>query len=186
MKIVLDNKVLDSIDMNYANPTVFFNSTSGFDHYRLLVYLSQQFRNVTFIDLGTREGGSAVALGYCLENKVLSFDINPNIQPASRVNISYHTGNALEEKWHSVILASPLISLDTEHDGIFERQVLDFLVEHDYKGMLYMDDIKTNNYPLMIKFWENIKLRKVDVTKYGHFTGSGLVLFNNDTEIIMQ
>ena len=34
----------------------------------------------------------------------------------------------------------------------------------------------------MENFWRNINLKKYDLTQYGHFSGTGVVIMNSDIE----
>ena len=74
------------------------------------------------------------------------------------------------------LLSSPLIMLDTNHDGNFENQFFQFLRNNHYDGFLFLDDIHLND--AMIRFWNSITEPKVDLTDIGHFSGSGLVDFS--------
>lgn len=186
MKISLNNKVLDTIDMSYFEPTKTFSWKSGCDHYRLLAHLSSHFNNTTLIDIGTRSGASAIALAKNSTNIVHSFDIE-ELSPHSYPNVVYHKCKLLEaNEFHSLILTSPLISLDVNHDGVFERDFLDFLIKNDYKGLLYLDDIHTEKFPAMEVFWNSITLPKEDVTMYGHCSGSGIVVLDPTIEIVLE
>ena len=77
------------------------------------------------------------------------------------------------------MLASPLILLDTAHDGVFEQQLYGTLVAGQYDGLLLLDDIYLN--PTMQGFWERIGLEKIDLTPLGHWSGTGLVRFDAAT-----
>ena len=91
----------------------------------------------------------------------------------SRPNIEDRTGDVLEDKR---LFESPLIMLDTNHNGIFEKRAYTFLKENDYKGLLFLDDIYLNEP--MRAFWNSIADPKEDVTDLGHWAGSGLVEFS--------
>ena len=52
------------------------------------------------------------------------------------------------------------------------------LIEMDFKGILLLDDIHLN--PEMQSFWDWIPVgRKVDLTRLGHHSGTGAVLFGD-------
>ena len=63
------------------------------------------------------------------------------------------------------------------HDGIQERDFFKFFEEIGYVGLVVLDDIYINNN--MKKFWNDIKQPKLDMTQYGHWSGTGLVQFGN-------
>jgi hypothetical protein len=118
---------------------------------------------------------------------VQSFDISAAVNPKPHRNVTYNVQNIFDNgDTLKLILSSPFISLDVDHLGTVERQFLAFLMINQYKGILYLDDIHTDRFPEMEPFWNEIPIKKVDVTKYGHCSGSGLVLFNEDDEIICE
>ena len=47
-----------------------FFGDCGRQHYRLLMYLTNQFNNVDIFDIGTHRGSSALALSHNKKNKV--------------------------------------------------------------------------------------------------------------------
>lgn len=186
MKIRLNNKILDEIDMSYHDPTQTFSWKSGCDHYRLLAHMSSYFNNTTLIDIGTRSGASAIALAKNPTNIIHSFDIE-DLTPHSYSNVQYHKCKILEStEFTSLILSSPFISLDVNHDGVFEQQFVNFLTENNYVGLLYLDDIHAENFPEMESFWNSISIQKIDITMYGHCSGSGIVIFDPSIEFVLE
>ena len=191
MTITLDNSILDAIIFDESiqeavpsNNYPYFNRKSGLDHYRLLSYLASQVNGKTLIDIGTNSGGSALALSTNKTNKVISYDVYTDIGVVSLQsisNIELRIKDCREDK--DDLINSPIIMLDTTHDGIHEKLVYDFLVTGGFSGLLVMDDI--NYFSGLTNFWNTIQTKKLDITKYGHVTGTGLVVFN-DTEIILQ
>lgn len=158
--------------------TKFFWMEAGAEHYRLLAYLSTCYNDTTIIDLGTDKGCSALALSYNPSNRVISYDIEDRkVCPIDLPNIEFRIGNATEDR--DELLASPLILLDTAHDGVFEQQLYGTLVAGQYDGLLHLDDIYLN--PTMQGFWERIGLEKIDLTPLGHWSGTGLVRFDAAT-----
>ena len=145
------------------------------EHYRLVAYLSTHFDHANIFDIGTNLGYSALALSYHPTNTVISYDIVEcrDLNHAEELNrIEYLIGDVLKD---ARILASPLIMLDTNHDGIFENQCYSYLRENNYQGLLFLDDIHLNQP--MRDFWNAISLVKEDITDLGHWSGSGLVDF---------
>ena len=98
------------------------------------------------------------------------------MQPIDLPNVEFRIKDATED--HDELLASPLILLDTAHDGVFERKVYSLLVEGHYDGLFMLDDIYLN--PVMQGFWDRIGLEKIDLTPLGHWSGTGLVRFTAD------
>ena len=64
--------------------------------------------------------------------------------------------------------------LDGPKDGIFEKQLLSRLASAEYfkPKILVLDDIKFMN---MIPLWRSIQNPKLDLTSFGHWSGTGLV-----------
>ncbi len=153
----------------------YFLDTRFVEHYRLIACLSTNFQNSRLFDIGTNRGYSALALSYNPANTVVSYDIVDcqQLHAADQLKrIEYRIGNVLSDPR---LLTSPLIMLDTDHDGVFERQVYEYLRKSRYRGLLFLDDIHLNS--AMIRFWNDICEPKEDLTDLGHFSGSGLVEF---------
>jgi len=192
-KIVLNNVQLDVInfDTEYYQKYVdnynkrWFFLESGKENYRFLTYISSLFSNQIIIDIGSDRGASAVSLATNKSNKIYSFDIvnSRNIDFSEISNIIFCEDNIQEcPKYNPLILVSSVIFLDVSpHDGIFETNFYNFLLTNKYKGILFLDDIHLN--PGMESFWNNINYKKFDITKYGHWSGTGMVIFNDTTEV---
>jgi hypothetical protein len=181
--INITNEKLDTIDMSldsliynqeYQN---YFNRKSSEEHYRLLTHLSSLYNYEKFVDVGTLKGSSALALSTNKNNKVYSFNISNQLDLRSiPENIEFIVDDVINGKYDSILKESKLILLDTFHDGIFEKEFLNYLVNLQYKGILLLDDIYLNLE--MRNFWESIAFEKYDVTNIGHNTGTGVVYFN--------
>jgi hypothetical protein len=164
----------------------FFFDKPGVEHYRLLSYLSSKFNNIKIFDVGTFLGYSALALSYNENNTVYTFDIcnfvtNENIK--NRLNIKFLYENLFDEsvqpKWVDTIKECPFIFLDVNpHNGLMEMQFINFLRKINYDGIILCDDIHLNPEMRDI-FWECIpKDYKYDITKLGHWSGTGAITFN--------
>ena len=76
--IKLDKDAIKSLDISHlAKQSLNENDwlTAGQSEYRLYARLSTQFNNTTILDVGTRTGGSALALSYNETNNVMSYDL---------------------------------------------------------------------------------------------------------------
>jgi hypothetical protein len=156
-----------------------FLGAPGREHYRLLADLSQRRDHQILLDVGTFRGCSALALAYNETNTVVSFDLWNKVD-LTRVpeNIQFVVGDVMHDAYKELIAKSSLILLDTNHDGIFERRFFNHLLDLDWSGWLVLDDIYLNN--AMRQFWSDIVLSKDDLTRIGHYTGTGLVYFTGD------
>lgn len=173
------NKTLDKIDMSSILSNIpetdtnlkYIDMPSGQEHYRLLVWLGKQVKG-RILELGTFRGHSALCLGVGGQY-VISCDVDDNLSIKSLPsNISI----AFTDQGHLDFGANvDLIFLDTLHDGIYERKVLDYLRSIKWKGILVMDDIVL--FPELAKLWVEIPERKEDWTDVGHHSGTGVVYF---------
>ena len=155
----------------------YFLDTEFKEHYRLIAWLSSRFDQATLFDIGTNRGYSALALSYHPSNRVVSYDIVEckALHFAEQLGrIEYRLGDVMADPR---LLSSPLIMLDTNHDGGFESEFYAFLKRNRYRGWLFLDDIHLN--AAMIRFWDSITEPKEDLTAVGHFSGSGLVAFGD-------
>lgn len=162
----------------------------GQQHYRLLAYFSTLFDHHDIFDIGTHLGYSAYALAYNQNNVVHSFDVIEKPvceQIKHRSNIVFHHYNLMtlldNDPWMSKLLSSPLIFLDIDpHDGQTEFSFYNFLKKHHYQGILICDDIWYFK-GMRDHFWYQIPPNsKYDLTFYGHWSGTGLIHFQDQAE----
>ncbi len=155
----------------------YYLDNPGTEHYKLLAYLSDQYENAILLDIGTYKGCSALALAYNDKNLIKSFDIRFGLrgitdQPG---NVEFIIDNIIDNKYIDLIKSSPLILLDTDHDGSFEHEFYSHLKSINWGGTLILDDINYNQS--MKEFWNSITEEKYDITELGHYSGTGLVIF---------
>lgn len=189
MKITLSTDVLNAINTN--DPKIsdciphwyrqYYHLEAGKEHYRLLSYFATQYNYEILTDLGTNRGASAVALSVNQNNFVYSIDIE-NVKEGEPLptNCEYVIGNML---WNSDIfdrvLNSRFIMMDIDHEYHNEIQIYKRLAEREWKGIIVCDDIHLNDP--MKKFWNEVSHPKLDITKYGHGSGTGVIIMD-DTE----
>lgn len=181
---------INKIDMSYFNqfypdhPTI--SGTNDSDPYRLLTYLSSIINNTSIIDAGSHHGASALALSYNKSNKVYGFDIGFYGVPWRGFidNCSLAQRDVFEIE-PELIKFTSLINLDIDpHDSEQEIRFFNLLKKCRYRGLLVCDDI---HMPNMQKFWDFMPQPKVDITKYGHFSGTGIYCFNKtSTRFILK
>ena len=115
---------------------------AGQCEYRLYAHLSTFFNNTTILDVGSRTGGSALALSYNEKNHVISYDLQE--QGASNIkkdNITwkiqdFRNDDTLDYDRISIIM----IDVDP-HDGVQEEEMFLFLEEKEWQGLVLLDDI---------------------------------------------
>jgi hypothetical protein len=143
------------------------------EHYDLLSTISHNYSGVKIYDIGTYRGLSAVALSSNVNNLVISYDIGYYVEVDRPDNVEFRIGNFYTDK---EMLSSPLIVFDIDpHDGKQERVFVDNLISVGYKGKVLFDDIHLNEG--MKQFWSSITQEKQDYTQYGHWSGTGVVIF---------
>ena len=78
----------------------------------------------------------------------------------------------------------PLLFLDVDpHDGLQEINIIQALLTIGYTGIIVCDDIHLNE---QMEDWWSVKmptffpqLKQVDLTKYGHWSGTGAIVFDS-------
>lgn len=181
MILTLDNHV-HSVDLTQyvdyiSGDPKFFLMEAGQNHCKLLSHLAKQLPSgAKVIDLGTLYGQSAVALATNQDIHVYTFDIaDQGITYKKLANITFIHGDCLD--YYKFYRDADIIFLDVApHDGDQERKVLAGLIEQGFKGLLVCDDIYLSDS--MKNFWDSITLKKIDVTHYGHWSGTGIVIFD--------
>lgn len=169
----------------------YFNDPPGREHYRLLANIAKQFPdNQTFADIGTSEGHSAAAMTANPTAKVITYDLEDLFvrKPYSfgkktikdHARIEFRVENCLKPKEMDQLKEVPFIFLDVDpHDGIQETQIIQTLQYYGYRGIVMCDDIHLNDG---MKWWWNTQvppsIKKVDLTKYGHWSGTGVLVFD--------
>jgi hypothetical protein len=174
----LDNSSLSEISLNKNDW-----SSAGTSEYKLYSYLSTFFNDSIILDIGTRVGGSALALSYNPNNKVVSYDlVEQGASSIKKDNITWKIMNFMEDEeidWNNVSIV--MIDVDP-HDGSQERIMMDWLREKGWGGILIHDDIGPL-WPDIESMWNEIPEEKFDVTDIAHMSGTGIVNFGNAHEI---
>lgn len=159
------------------------------EHYKLLAGLVSVCQPKTVIEIGTAAGLSALAMRTELppSSRIVTFDIIPwaEYKNTSLRESDFHDGaisqilgdvsdpNVMQE--HTGLFESAdLIFVDGPKDGHFECDFLKRLEEiGDLNNpLIVFDDIRVWN---MLSIWRSIQRPKLDVTSFGHWSGTGLV-----------
>lgn len=189
--IVLNKERIDDIDLSSLhqylawNPQYlqFFAQKAGQEAYKLLGYISKHSNGV-ISDIGTQFGSSALALSLNDQVIVETYDKfklipdNNQVQTiVNKTNIKYKVLSA--QTILSKIAESTVVYLDINTpNGSEELKIINKLEELKFKGLLIIDDIKLNK--VMENVWNNVPkhLKKIDVTEFGHWSGTGIVVYN--------
>ena len=152
---------------------------AGQCEYRLYAHLSTFFNNTTILDVGSRTGGSALALSYNEKNHVISYDLQE--QGASNIkkdNITWKIQDFRNDETLDYDRIS-IIMIDVDpHDGVQEEEMFLFLEEKEWQGLVLLDDIGPQ-WPEIEDFWNRITFPKLDVSDVGHMSGTGAVSFDS-------
>lgn len=176
--IKIDREAIAKIDLTELSKFItdkeardFFLAEKG-EHYKLLAWLSMQYKKPLISDIGTYKGCSALALSYNKRGLIFSYDIlNLRKLTKNPSNVRFY----IEDCRNDFTLASDLIFLDTTHDGTHENMVINWLMYEGWKGVLVLDDI--HHFPEQNKLWNEITLPKEDITEFCHWSGTGIIYF---------
>ena len=160
-----------------------WDQPAGITEFKLYSYLAKKFKNTTILDIGTLYGGSALAFSNS-NNHIISYDIVHLIthDNLKKDNIELRIGNFMEDDIDYSKIDLILIDVDP-HDGFQEPPMIEYLVNIGWEGLLLLDDIKFEQYPVMQKMWYDLPYEKYDVTEIGHYSGTGLLNIGNKFEL---
>ena len=181
---------LGEIGMRNEQAKKYSNLWPG-EHYRLLAGFVQVLKPELIIEIGTSTGLSALCLKRFLppNGKIATFDIVPwREYPATALKaddfedqkLVQHVADlsidSTMQKYASLVQKAELIFIDAAHDGKLEEQILANLKKVPFRKKAYilLDDIRVWT---MLKTWREIPFPKVDLTSFGHWSGTGLVEF---------
>jgi predicted O-methyltransferase YrrM len=159
------------------------------EHYRLLAALVAVLQPKTLIEIGTATGASALAMKSTLpaNGRIVTYDVLPwRGYSGGLLREQDFEDGRLEQRtddlstptgWGAnaeLLRSAELIFVDAKHDGAQER---DFMRGFDEVGLtgepiVVFDDIRVWG---MLKFWQEISRSKLDLTSFGHWSGTGLV-----------
>lgn len=159
------------------------------EHYRLLMGFVRALAPKQIIEIGTSTGLSSLSIKNELpqEAKVITFDITPwTDYPDTLFLKSDFEDGQLEQvvadlsepkifsQYEHLIQEADFIFIDATHDGLLEAKLMTFIenVRFQKQAFVLLDDIRVWT---MLKMWREITLPKIDLTSFGHWSGTGLV-----------
>jgi len=164
------------------------------EHYMLLAALVECLQPTHISEIGTFTGLSALAMLTALPRggKLITYDVTPWDQvEGTALLTSDFEDNRLEQRIGDLaavpyfkanmndLLSSSLIFVDGPKDGHFEPTFMRLLssakIDHDI--VLVFDDIHVWN---MLAFWRSLHLPKLDLTSFGHWSGTGICILSSD------
>ncbi len=166
-----------------------FTSVWPGEHYQLLAALVKILQPKRVIEIGTFRGLSALAMKQFLpvDSEIITFDIVPwNSIPDTSLRAEDFTAGRLRqvladlsqpaefESHRGLLQKTDLLFMDGPKDGSFERKFLQQLetIHCPQPFLLVLDDIRFWN---MLAIWHEIARPKLDLTSFGHWSGTGLV-----------
>ena len=179
---------LSSISARMKSPPYFPDVWPG-EHYRLFAAMVDYLQPKQIIEIGTAEGLSALSMLSKLpqQSELVSFDIIPwnEYSNCYLKNSDFETHNFRQiisdlsnqnefVKYQSLLQSADILFVDAPKDGIFESTFLNQLagIEFSSLPLVILDDIRLLN---MVKLWREIKRPKLDLTSFGHWSGTGLI-----------
>lgn len=189
-QIHLSKHDLDQIDLSQLGKYLEYDKSSaehflqppGKEPFKLIARLSSLVDSPVLYDIGTDKGSEALALSYDSSKKVFTYDFydyipeDTNRDIRQKPNIKRKITNCLNDIQD--ILETDLVVLDLKtYDGLIQEEIIESLINKGYKGLLLIDDIKLSQE--MWTLWNNIKQTKIDLSDIGHWSGTGLVIFDD-------
>lgn len=159
------------------------------EHYRLLAGLIDVMQPKVVVEIGTYTGLSALAMMAHLPaaSKLVTFDILPwdTIPHSHLVRTDFADGRLQQviadladpesfEQHLPLLQQADLIFVDGPKNVTFEETFLRHLegCSLPKQPLLVFDDIRLWN---MLRIWRGINRPKLDLTSFGHWSGTGLV-----------
>jgi predicted O-methyltransferase YrrM len=159
------------------------------EHYKLLAAIVSVLKPKLVVEIGTYSGESALSMlkTLPLDSKLVTFDIIPwdgipntflKVEDFSNGRMEQCIGDLANPSFFSknkaLLKESDIIFIDGPKNISFEKAFLKNIseLEFDNPPLLIFDDIRLWN---MLGIWRDIKKPKLDLTSFGHWTGTGLV-----------
>jgi len=159
------------------------------EHYRLLAALVELLQPKCVIEIGTFRGLSALALKKFLpaDGQIVTFDLIAwetvpdtclRAEDFADQRLRQENANLSEfssfQTQRGLIQETEFMFVDGPKDGEFERKLLQHLETVEFRKplLLVFDDIRFWN---MLAVWHEIRRPKLDLTSFGHWSGTGLV-----------
>lgn len=179
---------LSSVSKRLNHPPFYPDIWPG-EHYRLLAGMIQTLQPKKVIEIGTATGLSSLSMIKYLPKKasLTTFDlIDWHEYPGSILTESDFTLGNFEQftddlsesasivKHEKLLQEAEVIFIDATHDGDLEKTLFSQFKRIDFHKdpIIILDDIRVWT---MLKMWREISDPKLDLTSFGHWSGTGLV-----------
>lgn len=190
VKEAFDTDLADIAARIGKNETDYLSIYPG-EHYKLLAAVIKKLQPKTVVELGTHLGYSALCMKKFLPagSTIHTFDIIPWNQFDKTIlresdfdgQLVQHTDDLTiaenVQKHLSLLQDADLVFMDALKDGIQEYLFLRHFSSIRFNKKCYMifDDIRLWN---MLDIWYNLEKPKLDLTSFGHWSGTGLVAWS--------
>jgi predicted O-methyltransferase YrrM len=162
------------------------------EHYKLLAALMAVHKPKCVVEVGTFRGLGSLAIKGSLppESELITLDIVPwnQINDSALVQSDFEDGNMRQvigdlsdpvffRKFSPTLSGCELLFVDGPKNITFEQTLLEHLATIDLpkNALVLFDDTRLWN---MLKIWHDISRPKLDLTSFGHWSGTGIVDWN--------
>jgi predicted O-methyltransferase YrrM len=160
------------------------------EHYKLLAGLVKALAARSVVEIGTATGLSALTLLLELPSaaRLTTFDVVPWASYVDGTVLrpgDFKDGRLVQviddlqdpsvvERHRATLESADFIFIDAAKDGVMEQRFIDNLGKLTFKSqpIVMFDDIRVWN---MLAIWRRLGLPKLDLTSFGHWSGTGLV-----------
>lgn len=141
------------------------------------------------VEIGTFTGLSALVISQALGagSRLVTYDVVPwdqfpdtvlrlpDFSPSFQQRLGDLANKDFFQSQGDIIATADVCFVDGPKDGVFEPAFLKhFTAIRTQPCLLIVDDIRMLH---MIELWRSMKQNKIDMTSFGHWTGTGLVSF---------
>jgi len=179
---------LDDVSARIEEGPLFPSLWPG-EHYRLLAALVHVLQPQVVIEIGTYTGLSALSMKTTLppSSRLVTFDITAwQSVPKALLNASDFADGRLSQivdditvplgaaRYSDLLASADLIFIDAAKDSVMESRLLNIFDSMNFRHspIIALDDIRLRN---MLSVWRSISRPKLDLTSFGHWSGTGLV-----------
>lgn len=185
------NVDLSWLSRRMAGPPFYPDVWPG-EHYKLLAGLVLAHKPRRIVEIGTAQGLGTLSLKSCLPlgNELITLDLIPwnefrdsVLRPSDFQNegLRQVLGDLSDQVFFSAfadtLSGCDLLFVDAPKNFLFERTLLHNLsaISLPSNALVVFDDIRHWN---MLEIWREIRRPKLDLTSFGHWTGTGIIDWN--------
>ncbi|MEW6748374.1 MAG: class I SAM-dependent methyltransferase [Candidatus Micrarchaeota archaeon] len=157
------------------------------EHYKLLAGLVMALEPKVVVEIGTAKGAATLSMRKYLKKgaKITTFDVSPKDKVGQFFRDSDFDGRLEQHiddltdydtasKHAALLKSADIIFMDALKDGKMEYLFMENFERISLKKgtLIVFDDIKVWN---MLRFWRELKYPKIDLTSFGHWSGTGMI-----------